>query len=318
MEMARDTLLPRYPGIRRSDLTVTIVESGARLVGAARPAHSAYVLRFLEGRGVRVRVNSSVTRVEPRRLFVGGEPVEAFTILWTAGVHPPPLVRDLPLSHAPDGRVIVDDRLRALDPAGRALEEVYVIGDCAASRRADGRYQPALSQTAIAMGQYVGSRLVRRARGLDTGPFTFQDVGYIISLGKHSSVLDLFGIPLSGRLAWLAWAGAYLIKMVGFRKQLEVGLDHLTHLVFEHDTAQILARKNVLSDDELNLTLAAPAGGDDGARGGAVDGPRAGAGGGAGATGDPATTGGGRMSCLHFAADTARVAGKSRGRSRPW
>jgi hypothetical protein len=54
--------------------------------------------------------------------------------------------------------------------------------------------------------------------------------------------------------------------MVGFRKQIEVGLDHLTHLVFEHDTAQILARRNVLTDDELNLTLAGPAGADEGAR----------------------------------------------------
>ena len=68
-------------------------------------------------------------------------------------------------------------------------------------------------------------------------------------------MLDLFGIPLSGKLAWLAWAGAYLIKMVGIRKQIEVGLDHLTHLVFEHDTSQILNRREILSDDELNLSL---------------------------------------------------------------
>ena len=56
------------------------------------------------------------------------------------------------------------------------------------------------------------------------------------------------------------WAGAYLVKMVGFRKQIEVGLDHITHMVFDHDTAQILARRSVLTDDELNLTLAGPGG----------------------------------------------------------
>ena len=68
-------------------------------------------------------------------------------------------------------------------------------------------------------------------------------------------MLELFGIPLSGKLAWLAWAGAYLIKMVGIRKQIEVGLDHLTHLVFEHDTSQIMNRRQILSDEELNLSL---------------------------------------------------------------
>jgi NADH dehydrogenase len=259
MDMARDTLLPKYPSLQRSHFTITIVEGGSRVVSAARPAHSAYVQRYLERRGARVRLRALVARVEPRRVILSdGEALEAFTILWTAGVCPPPLVQQLPLRHAPDGRVIVDECLRAVDPGGRVLEDVYVIGDCAASRRADGSTQPALAQTAIAMGQYVGDRLERRARGRTAGPFEFRDIGYIISLGKHSSVLELFGIPLSGRLAWLAWAAAYLVKMVGFRKQLEVGLDHLTHMLFEHDSAQILARRNVLTDEELNLSLARP------------------------------------------------------------
>jgi NADH dehydrogenase len=105
------------------------------------------------------------------------------------------------------------------------------------------------------MGSYVGECLIRRAEGKPIREFSFKDAGYIISLGKHSSVVDLFGIPLSGKLAWLLWAGAYLVKMVGFRKQVEVALDQITHLVFEHDTSQILNRRQVLSDEELNLSL---------------------------------------------------------------
>jgi NADH dehydrogenase FAD-containing subunit len=185
-----------------------------------------------------------------------GRTFEAFTCVWTAGVTPPELVRRLSLQFHSDGRVRVDAELRALRPDGSAVEDVYVIGDCAASLRADGRMQPGLSQTAIAMGMHVGDTLVRRAQGQPPRPFAFKDAGYIISLGKHSSVLDLFGIPLSGKLAWLMWAGAYLVKMVGFKKQLEVGIDHLTHLLFEHDTSQILNRRVVLTDDELNLALA--------------------------------------------------------------
>jgi hypothetical protein len=135
------------------------------------------------------------------------------------------------------------------------VNDVYVIGDCAASPAPDGRMQSQLAQTAIAMGTHVGASLVRRAQGLAAEPFTYHDPGYIISLGKHSSVLDLFGVPMSGKLAWLVWAGAYLVKMVGFRKQIEVGIDHLIHLWFEHDTSQILSRRVVLTDDELNLAL---------------------------------------------------------------
>ncbi|HEU4723659.1 MAG TPA: NAD(P)/FAD-dependent oxidoreductase [Candidatus Eisenbacteria bacterium] len=258
IEMARDTLLPRYPTLSPRELSITIVEGGDRLVATAKPEHSAYVHRFLERRGVRILLRSPVKRVEPKRLFLpdGGE-VEAFTLLWTAGVRPPDLVRDLPLSFHRDGRVIVDEQLRPHRAEGGVLEDVYVLGDCAASPRPDGRFQPALSQTAIAMGGQIGETLRRRAHGQEPLPFRFKDAGYIISLGKHSSVVSLFGVSISGKLAWLLWAGAYLVKMVGLRKQIEVGIDHLTHFFFDHDMSQILNRRAVLSDEELNLSLAA-------------------------------------------------------------
>jgi NADH dehydrogenase len=256
IEMMRDTMRPRYPSLHRSDVTVTILEGGDRVVPTARPEHSTYVLRFLERRGVRVVRNARAAHVGPRHVeLADGTRVEGFTILWTAGVHPPDVVRSLPLAHVKDGRVLVDSHLHALLPDGTAREDVYVIGDSAASKRSDGAYQPALSQTAIAMGGHVGRELDAIARHTSAPPFSFHDAGYIISLGKHSSVVELFGIPVSGKLAWLMWAGAYLVKMVGFRKQIEVAIDHVTHFFFSHDTSQILNRRAVLSDEELNLSL---------------------------------------------------------------
>lgn len=256
MEMARDTLMPKYPSLQRSQISVTIVEAGERLVNTARPEHSAYVKRFLEHRGVSLRLGARVTRVEEKRLYLAdGEVIDAFTILWTAGVRPPDFVTALPVKHVPDGRVQVDEYLRAIDPAGRPIDHVFVAGDCAASSDGAGGLFPRLSQTAVAMGSHVGKQLVRRAHGREMQSFGFKVPGYIISLGKNSSVVELFGVPFSGKLGWLLWAGAYLVKMVGFRKQLEVGLDHILHFFFEHDTSQILARRQILSDEELNLSL---------------------------------------------------------------
>ena len=256
MEMARETLLPKYASLHPSHLSVTVIEASDRVVRTARPEHSGYVQRFLERRGVTVRLNARATRVEPKQIHLAnGTVVDAFTIVWTAGVCPPDLVQALPLEHAADGRLRVDEYLRAQDPQGRPRDDVFVVGDCAAADRGDGALQPRLAQTAIAMGTYVGDLLVRRAQGRPIEPFGFQETGYIISLGKHSSVVELFGVPFSGKLAWLMWAGAYLVKMVGLRKQLEVGIDHLTHLLFEHDTSQIMNRRQILSDEELNLSL---------------------------------------------------------------
>src|SRR4029077_19086216 len=44
LDMARDTLLPRYPSLHRSHLTVRLLERSDRLCGTARPQHSAYIL----------------------------------------------------------------------------------------------------------------------------------------------------------------------------------------------------------------------------------------------------------------------------------
>jgi len=261
MEMARETLLPKYSSLHRSDLSVTVLEAGERVVTTARPAHSAYVLRFLEHHGVTVRLRAAVTRVEPKRVHLAdGGVVDGFTIVWTAGVQPPEFVRELPLLHAEDGRVRVDDRLRALGADGKPRDDVFVIGDCAAAADGSGGYFPRLAQTAVATGRHVGDLLVRRALGRPDRAFTYQGKGYIISLGQHSSVVEVMGVPFSGRLAWLLWAAYYLVTMVGFRKQIEVGLDYLIHLVFEHDSSQILSRRQVLSDEELNLSLGSPGG----------------------------------------------------------
>src|SRR5439155_2670255 len=146
---------------------------------------------------------------------------------------------------------------------GTPLDHVRAIGDCAAFTGKGGTASTTIAQHAVAMGSWLGRSLVAEAAGKPVGPFRIEPAGYIISLGKHSSVVHLFGLSVSGKLAWLLWAGAYLIKMVGFRKQLEVGIDHVTHLFFEHDFSQILNRRQVLSDDELNL----PLGGDAAARG---------------------------------------------------
>src|SRR5262249_41423968 len=155
-----------------------VIEAGDRLVPTARPAHSAYVKRHLERRGVKLRLGAPAARVEAHGVGLkDGTWIDAFTMIWTAGVIPPPVVQDLPVLHERDGRVRGDEWLRALDADAPRIESVYVIGDGAASLRGDGKLQPALSQTAIARGVHVGAQLVGGEKGRKPPPFQFHDVG---------------------------------------------------------------------------------------------------------------------------------------------
>ena len=71
---------------------------------------------------MRVRAERARRRASSRGAcsLADGRALDAFTMLWTAGVRRPTLVRDLPLRHARDGRVCVDEHLRAIAPDGAA------------------------------------------------------------------------------------------------------------------------------------------------------------------------------------------------------
>ena len=69
------------------------------------------------------------------------------TTVWTAGVRPPELVAELPLRKTREGRIVVDEHLRALDPEGQAVGDIYVIGDSGAFSINDTAVTPAVMTT---------------------------------------------------------------------------------------------------------------------------------------------------------------------------
>ena len=77
------------------------------------------------------------------------------------------------------------------------------------------------------------------------------------SLPRPTALNALFGARGRGELIDRGELDALVADATrqSVAKQVEVGLDHLTHLVFEHDISQILNRRAVLSDEELNLSL---------------------------------------------------------------
>ena len=243
---ARDTAASKYPELHPSHLSVTLLEGGGSpRARRARPDHSRYV--------------RALPRAAGRGLVLG----RAWCASRTSGVHLADGTHHRGLHDPLDGgRAAAGPRSRAAARSHARTGACWSTTSCRRSRptagpgrghsrdRRLGRGAPpgrlvpsAARETAVAMGARVGDNLVRRATGRPIRPFTFHNPGYIISLGKHSSVVELFGVPLSGRLAWLLWAGGLSRQDGGVRKQFEVGLDHLTHLVFEHDSSQILNRR---------------------------------------------------------------------------
>ncbi|PWK83919.1 NAD(P)/FAD-dependent oxidoreductase [Fulvimonas soli] len=220
-EIARHTL-PRE--FRRADprrAEVLLVEAGPRLLPAFDPALSEKARRQLEALGVRVRTGAAVTAVDARGVTLGGERVEARTVLWAAGVAASPVGRMLGAPCDRAGRVQV---MPDLSLPGHP--EVFVIGDLASVARPDGRPVPGVAPAAKQMGRYVAARIRARLRGEAAAqPFRYRDQGTLATIGRMAAVAQFGRVKLSGLPAWWVWLLAHAYFLIGFRNRLVVLLD---------------------------------------------------------------------------------------------
>lgn len=119
-------LLAQYPWLIDTAVRIVVVGRADRLVPMSDERTSASVLWVLERSGIEVRTGVSIESVTDRTVVTSSGEIPARTIFWAAGIVAPPVVRELPVEHARNGAVIVDDRLRVPD-----RPEVFVIGDSA-------------------------------------------------------------------------------------------------------------------------------------------------------------------------------------------
>ena len=186
--------------IRRA--RIVLVEAGPRLLPAFSERHSAYAARALERDGVEVRLGVPVTHVDAAGVTIGGERIEAGTVLWCTGVQGVPLARTLGAHVKPNGTVAVGD-----DFSVPRHPECFVVGDAAHVIGPDGRPVPGLASIAQQQGRYVGRLIVARLADSAppiSAPFVPEKAGDYHSSCRHRRIWR----PLDHRLPRMADVGA--------------------------------------------------------------------------------------------------------------
>ena len=226
-----------YRSIEPREIRLILIEAGPTLLPDLGPAMGAYTASFLRRRGVDVITGDGVTALDAREIrLASGRTIPTATVLWSAGVHPAPLLAGLPLEHARNGGIIVG---RDLAVPGRP--GVWALGDCALiPTKAPGTWYPPTAQHAIREGPALARNLAAVLRGRPTRPFDFTALGMMASLGARRGVASLpNGGILTGFPAWFLWRTYYLLRLPGLDRKVRVGLDWALGLIFPRDIAEL-------------------------------------------------------------------------------
>jgi len=245
-EIARQTMLRDFRRINPSSARVILVEGKERVLPPYPPPLSAKAADQLRHLGVEVLTDAVVTRISDHEVCVGDTTIPTRTILWAAGVQASPLAKTLgvPLDRA--GRVVVEPDLSI--PGHR---EVFVIGDLAAAKNADGSLVPGVAPAAIQEGIHTAKNVVRLLNDQPTLPFHYHDKGSLATIGRAAGVADFGRVKLSGFIAWAAWLAVHIFFLIGFRNRVLVILQWAwAYLTYQRGARLITGKVEPLMKDE--------------------------------------------------------------------
>lgn len=238
-ELARRAL-KYYPNIRADEVRFYLIEYANRILPTFPADLAEYATRRLTIHGIEVLTgvgtkSATGTAVE----LTDGRIIPTSTIVATIGNGPHPLVSSLGLD-LQWGRIKTDRFMRVPGQDG-----VWALGDAAliplveSPGEEPAHYATQTAQFAVREGRQLADNIIAKIEGKELKPFAYTSKGSLASLGMSKAVADVYGVKLSGTLAWLLWRGFYLSFLPGFAAKFRVGVTWLLNSVMPANIVQI-------------------------------------------------------------------------------
>ncbi len=224
-----------YPRARLHGMRWVLVEASDRVLPEIDRQLADYALRELRGRGIDIRLETTLEEVgaEFARLS-SGETLPTRTVVWTAGVAPQPILRELNLPLDERGRVPVDSHLRV-----EGLDSVWAIGDCAAAPDPRGGTCPPTAQHAVRQGP-VAARNIAAELGIGSPePFEYRSEASFVNLGRYKAVGRIGDRTFRGFPAWWMARTYHMSQIPGAARKARAVLDWTAGLPFKRDIAEV-------------------------------------------------------------------------------
>jgi len=182
----------------RPDLNIKLFDRGSHILSAFPERLSIYVENWFDEHGIEIIRHSNITKVEENILYNQDEPIECDAIVWTAGIQPNQIVRDLDVEKDAQGRVVLTNHHNIPND-----EHVYVVGDCASLPHAPS------AQLAEGQAEQIVQILLKRWNGEEL-PDSLPKIklkGVLGSLGKKHGFGVVADRAITGRVARLLKSG---------------------------------------------------------------------------------------------------------------
>jgi NADH dehydrogenase len=224
-----------YPRARLHGMRWMLVEAAPRVLPEIDQDLADYALRELRGRGIDIKLETQLKEVTPNSITLStGEIVPTKTVVWTAGVTPAPILRDLNVPLDERGRVPVDSHLRV-----EGLNSVWAIGDCAAAPDPRGGTCPPTAQHAVRQGPVVARNIAAQVGIGDPEPFTYKSEASFVNLGRYKAVGRIGDRKFRGFPAWFLARSYHMSQIPGYGRKAHAILDWTASMPFKRDIAEL-------------------------------------------------------------------------------
>jgi NADH dehydrogenase len=230
-DLVRDALR-YYPTLREEPQHWVLVDAAPKILPEIPTPLGEYAARQLGGRGVDIRVGTTLSAVEPHAAVLSdGDRILTSTVVWTAGVRANPVNERLGLPLDERGRVKVEPTLQVEGLAG-----VWALGDGARVPNAatPGEYDPPTCQHALRQARQLAKNLAGARK-----PYRYRMLGQVATLGRYKGIAQVPGALLRGFPGWFVTRTYHLYQLPLVTRKLRVVTDWTTSLFFRRDIAEL-------------------------------------------------------------------------------
>lgn len=236
--LVHDILAPDYPNINPYRVKIVLVDSNEQILKELDPALRRTARKKLADLRIEVRNRVKAREIKADRVILSdGEEIPTENAVWTAGARASEKLDDLPLP-ADERKGLKTDVFMRVE----GHENVWGVGDCAATVEEDGTPVPPNAQAAVQEGKVVAKNILASIEGGALRPFGYKPVGQLVEIGSDFAVNQVMNVRFSGLVASLFWRATYLYKLESPQSRARIAADWFLDLFFDPAVTQIRDR----------------------------------------------------------------------------